>query len=337
VDWLSVMAILAKIGISTYEIVSFDPPKDSNWLRACEEAMNWTYQDNHGNLQRFEEHVKYCINNHVNNFTKYAGSYFAIVQASGHGKTRLTMEFGKQVEPVIYISLAESSASSYPPGNVNILRQFREAKSEDSMVILICALVVYGINQLRQIIDGTICNSTTSANVHAPDLDRKIILRKFMELQRFDKMLELEKSSYAAIEVLIRELDWARNHELKFPNIFIVLDECRTLLQSDSTESESPFRFFRKALRYIDRKDTSQRKGRVFAIVCDTSSKVSNFALPKELDPSMRNPHANSEYFLHEPFVHVINVNKSLMGDIRNMTSDSFFAFENFLTIGRPI
>ena len=77
----------------------------------AKKAFTDEFVDVNGVMNEFEQHIKYCLDT-CNKDPVYA-PYFALIQSSGYGKSRLIAELAQNTY-VIYICLHPSNAHGYP-------------------------------------------------------------------------------------------------------------------------------------------------------------------------------------------------------------------------------
>jgi hypothetical protein len=123
--------ILATVGC---KILPTKPPVTLEWLGACKRALESEFNDDSDLLNRFSKFLESCFLKQSANPNMYVGPYTTIIQSSGNGKTRLCLEYGQTCEPIIYMSLGQSTAECYPPGNETFVNLFKAAVSEESML-----------------------------------------------------------------------------------------------------------------------------------------------------------------------------------------------------------
>jgi hypothetical protein len=308
-------------------------PESLDWLEKSIKSMQSDYLDIWDLLGSFHIHLLSCVENEIK-FRDYMAPYSTIVQSSGNGKSKLILEYAKQ-QMVIYASLGSPDSSCIPPGNPAISLAFKQKKTVDSMVELICFIYITAIRKLKGIEEG--------GNT----------LKKFMELQHIYPPVSstfFDNFSYSegtfTLEMLYDELSDPQIAE-RYPILLLAIDEARGLLTGLEVDGEpNCFRFFRRGLgkvaSFLRDKDSaeSRKRSQIFAVLCDTSSKVSNFSPPSNLDPSGR--YNGSRQKLHPPFTGVINmdapfVHKKSKDPNWTVSEDAFFRYDFFFGIGRPI
>ena len=108
------------------------------------------------------------------------------------------------------------------------------------------------------------------------------ILKKFMEIQSIDGVrvqnfyprYKFDPLVYNAenLETILKTLN-----AVNFNVIILALDEARGLFDiNDGIDGQNGFRLFRRALGNID--DSIHSGSRIFVILCNTTSRISNFA-----------------------------------------------------------
>jgi hypothetical protein len=121
------------------------------------------------------------------------------------------------------------------------------------------------------------------------------------------------------------------------PGFLLIVDEARVLLSTDHEDNVSGlnlFRLFRRALTDLARDSRLKKSLRVFAILSDTSSKISNFI------PSVRQgfPSTRQNEFesckLHDPFYLVANMDVLYR---QGSTWREAFSKNSLFTLGRPM
>jgi hypothetical protein len=141
-----------------------------------------------------------------------------------------------------------------------------------------------------------------------------------------------------SVEIVILKELLNRIRSKDFPYIILAIDEAKGLFTMTDYD-ELKFRLFRRALIKMD-SATEGFDVKIFAIVCDTSSKLGNFAPPSRLDSSTRNPTVHPRK-LHHPFVQISNVDSFFLelakAGLGPLPEQTFFNLNIFLKIGRPI
>jgi hypothetical protein len=252
----------------------------NHWVKSIK-SMKSEYFDIWDLLGSFRDHLFSCVENQ-SKFRDYMAPYFTIVQSSGNGKSRLILEYAK-TQMVIYVSLGSLESSCVPPSNAAIYSASKQAKTLDSMVDLICFIYITAIRKLKGIEAG---NKT---------------LEKFMELQRIYSPVYsalFDNFAYSTgrftLEMLYHELSDPQTAE-RYPILLLAIDEARGLFAGLYEDGEpNRFCFFTRGLgkvaaflRYKDTQNIKKlKRSEIFAVLCDTSSKVSrSFSPSSNIDP----------------------------------------------------
>jgi len=285
-------------------------------------SFNASYVDPFYNVKRFEAHLLDCIRLHYTDLATtssiYRSPYTAIVQASGVGKSKLIAELATRM-PVIYISLMQPWSTGFPrrtpvlSSRLSFAGSMAVVSKPDLPVIRLCGIFIAGIRLFRennfnasafytaQDVYKPLDNDSSWYSPHEPFDETKIEVDNALNLltREADEMSRLwkEHSPSCDSQAMILAIDEARG----------LLDSVQLLRQSSisSSETTSSFRLIRNALQKV----ATAVEGtplRLFAVVTDTSSRISNFVPSAFSDPSSRkNPSA--KFQLHRPFYLIAN------------------------------
>jgi hypothetical protein len=116
------------------------------WFKDSKEALKEKYLDYWGNLSKLWKMIKNAAIKHSNPGHSFMAPYLAIVQSSGHGKSRLLIELG-YLQPLKYISLG--SKECYPPANHEFSLFAEGIESVSLMVAFLCYIFITAIDPLK--------------------------------------------------------------------------------------------------------------------------------------------------------------------------------------------
>ena len=249
---------------------------------------------------------KKMFDTNVSANTEYLYSpYTAIINSSGHGKTRLIKEIDLSTLNnllVIYICTRPSLSSGYPSmtkGFINFLDEVKLDKSNGSLkfCLFLSICISERIKQLR--------SNSESSEIPWEDNQESIVVESIKIYKDFK---DLEKDQLESrIEEIITKNPLFKTKEYVF---LFVFDEASNLLDMSAEETRNSFRFIRSALHdyYIFCKS-------IYAIFMDTYSSVSNFLPVTTLDPSYR-LNGKHKWYASAPIYDV--------GNVDSMYDDSF-------------
>jgi hypothetical protein len=332
--------ILTNVGFDFY--VFAEKEIDHAYLKRCSDAMNLDFKDHWGVLETFKRHVQDCVDIHRNldERQRYFAPYTTVLQSSGKGKTHLVHRYGEE-ELLLYISLGNSDSHCFPPGNRHIPKYLTSSNRYEPMLVAMCRIFLLFLRQAKDLIE-----TERYRNVHIDEEVRKKFLQEFLRLQEtfiggserfYSSYNLLPDTSQKLLKALTEELEqWGDSVYGKvFRHFTLVLDEARALLKDDNEDERvSLFRLCRRAIREINlaiKKDT-----RIFVVLLDTSSRVSNFTPSARADASQKNSAVNPGK-LHAPFIHVTNKDLYFFELKEKLVGDEIFKKINFFKLGRPI
>ncbi len=222
-------------------------------------------------LKIFRNHITYSYTIFALERSKWYSPYFALCQSSGTGKTRLILELARHMDQmpvpeyyVVYVCLRKETSAGYPPRSRKI-GDFILSKAGINWSIFLYVLRLY-IQDLDIV--------PTMTDLMLSETVQETFWTNFITL--YDKHKN-DKS-------LATSIRW------KHPQIVLILDEGGILLE----DAKIKFETLRTAL--ID----CYTYYRVFCILLDTNSTISNFQPELQFDSSARaaRPGAN----LLDPF-----------------------------------
>jgi hypothetical protein len=164
-------------------------------------------------------------------------------------------------------------------------------------------------------------------------------LQEIQSISKSRLLFDLSKFKEEKFNIEILK-DKLKEFGAKFPMwsiLTLVLDEAKLLLEKISVY-DTCFQFVRRALREIDLAIVGFP--RIFVVLADTSSKVSNFSPPGKLDSSTRKyKPADKPLLLHHPYFELNNTDIHLMkirdeikkGKKQKFTELEYFKYEIFL------
>ena len=326
----AILDILKYPGLTIYKLESGSVYAD--WLIDCDKAQKEEYHDNWRNLDRFSLYLTDCVAKHVKGHN-YLAPYGSLNQSSGHGKSRLAIEYGYRKGPLIYISLG--SDGCYPPGNPQFIDLFRYAKDVDGMTGLLCFIFFTAITKLLDIIMKYPGSSE--------EIDRKILVEFMTAQDIYNKKSDFFPAvplmhtweSIAQVKGLLKQL------AAKFKFVVLSIDESSRLLETSSDSDEQIFLLYRRSMNRIDKAiDDSECK--IFGTLSSTASKISNFTGSNRTDPSLRKIPKLPPKLLHPPFYAVNNTDIYFMQLAKKFPHEKwaeewFFDFAIFFLIGRAL
>eukprot|EP01119_Soliformovum_irregulare_P025768 TRINITY_DN962_c0_g1_i2.p1 TRINITY_DN962_c0_g1~~TRINITY_DN962_c0_g1_i2.p1 ORF type:complete len:800 (-),score=95.97 TRINITY_DN962_c0_g1_i2:1265-3664(-) len=288
--------------------LSLEPTMTHNLRQAFYETE---YQDHYGLVARFCAFVNNCINLYVEQPTKYFGPYVALLQSSGYGKSQLIRQLGKQFH-VVYVSLAAQKSSAFPPRSLETICAALMLPSND--VIMIEAqqlrLVVAYLQILKQSSEEP-AQWYEKNQEHMQEASEQIQkLQSRTTKQLYDDVCDIWQT---------------------FPEnmtVIFAVDEARSLLVSLNGQ-DNYFRIWRRTLARLSYHNQSQCR-RLFSLVTDTSSQISNFTSPNERDPSYRT-RTTKNLINFQPFIQLTTVDLFVSADENNLPA------EKALRLGRPL
>ncbi|KAH9037252.1 hypothetical protein EDB85DRAFT_2287937 [Lactarius pseudohatsudake] len=289
-----------------YTVISDDSGHMSDFAKSQEEAVMRSWWTPFAG-----EHVLEALTDHIAEERRKKGSYVpfcSIVQSSGMGKSRLVDEFSK-TNFLIPINLREAGARGFPPPDDavrDLLTQPDPVGGNKTFVRSLHFLVA-----LFQRAARVITNDLKGASSRAERIRR---FREFMTDGQTmsseivdDVEIEMNQNGEStvttgdvgrALQTLLSCLDDDNDAQIGrkrkkanandiLPGVFIAFDEAHSLAQpiEPTVESNDNNRTFfielRSALQAL--LDTSS-----FVFFLTTTSKISQFAMPGEIDPSAR-------------------------------------------------
>lgn len=339
-----------------------DLSKEENNNKGLRNSFNEEYKG--PVLGYFEKHLDECYKNWIDNKSMWHSPYFSIVQSSGYGKSRLCKEFSQTNLNwlTVYICLRNQHSSGYPPRHdqaINFLKEKFEEPNQSlsekisSMVkwidawrwirILFRYLFIY-----EEIQDLDILLDKLHKSFREADANDELEIYSLMKAAGHDGLTkpELEKEErrlfwslcengdYAnKLHFCVKELFALTYEDNKYPlpalQVLFVLDEARFLINTEVKHfpGYNLFRLFRAGLKGC--------KECVFAVLVDTTSRVSNFSPPLASDPSNRDVHgdiaSSKTQKLFPPF-HWITTTDVLCDNSMNVKSREYV-----FTLGRPL
>jgi hypothetical protein len=301
--------------------------------------MNTEYLDYWDNVSRLQRTINDCVKEHYVPDHLYIAPYLAMVQSSGHGKSRLLIELGLR-QPVIYISLG--AGNCFPPGYEDMRSFFQSIQTVQDMVGLLCFIYTSAIKNLLELHQDPQNSEKSSTELLALFMDKQSINSKSKVSSIYDPVVLKDRKNLPSKDSLISQLNKLAEAFPEWEIITFVVDEAKILLEK-ANAYDTTFQLFRRALNDIE-KAVNATMPKMFAILSDTSSKVSNFAPPGKLDSSNRKIDSDYEGFkLHHPFfeinstdVHLMKINDEIVKNQSNrLTEDEYFRYQTFFKLGR--
>jgi hypothetical protein len=318
--------------------VKLPDPKIAAWISKSKKLMEADYMDNWDLLDSFGSHIRSCVSNHKAT-SDYFAPYCTIVQSSGNGKSKLILEYGKKREAVIYGSLGSEKATCYPQGHPTLIKLFKQSSSLQSMVHVICFIYISALRCLKK----TFLKSKNKSDALKTFMDKQQIYEEKSDSRSF-LGVEYKRKAIWTVNMLHKELSDPVILQ-NFKVILLALDEARSLLIETNDGDLNQFRWLRRGLAEVasqlsDKKITKSPGSEIFLVLCDTTSKVTNFSPALYLDPSGRANGKNLK--LHPPFTAVNNmdayfIDKKTSTPGWTISEDEFFHYKNFFRIGRPL
>lgn len=246
-------------------------------------------------LRHFIDHVRSISSTFNSKMDRYYGLYFSIVQSSGYGKSRIIVECCLQnLLSVAYMCLRKPDVSGFPLAT----RGQNEEKS-----ILSFLKKHNNVRKLEFFIAMThkVCTDVCRNNENLS----KYAGKDFSFSSLWEKVMIGFEEAQADFESLI---DGYKKHQLhidtKMPELLIVFDEARVLLEEQDNDAVSIFRNLRRAQYNLGSKS-------VVLVFIDTLSTVTNFSPAKKFETSGRIDQV--DYDLLPPYYEVLSYNSYLV------------------------
>ena len=270
-------------------------------------------------LNAFNQHTLNCATNWAENSKLYA-PYFALVNASGMGKSRLIKELLLEKNVGFYICLRKSNSSGYPLDSGVPLKVF-DSVTDTAAFLLACLqkLIDYVTKDGNQCLKTFVAqqfNYNTITTFWTDVLARK---RHIMKQASRDFYAKEFRDSFDQINNLKQQFQLQEKWTI---NGLFIIDEARILVEEDY------FQNFRIALQLLPRNPHYLSA----AIVVDTMSKISHFSPTAHSDPSSRLQDRST--YLFEPFHMLAFVDIYAPADTDGV---KVLTEEQILSVGRPL
>lgn len=279
-------------------IESFDELNDNDSVsiddKLAENGFQINFKDVNQALNHYVDHVRNEIigklNDQPSDRTSYYALYFALVQSSGYGKSRIMVEAGKKHLHTVYGCVRSKGSKGFPLANDNLLMFLSSHNTVQALqkFLAICYLVAHDYilknsaneREFLPLYDYMYQDSSRLFAKFWDEVIEAFITNSYPDcIKRFK---QLQTQFFTA-----RLIHTPQNGLLdgKIPcEIIIVIDEAKSLLQKNEDDfmddgSNSIFRNLRRALCSLGSRN-------MVLIVTDTLSSVSNFAPASSFDSS---------------------------------------------------
>jgi hypothetical protein len=277
------------------------------------------YVDKMKLIDGFKNYLIACERKFRDSSQTFLSPYVTLVQSSGYGKTRLIREVANQLI-TLYVCFRDYGSTGYPP---------RTSKAIDTLF--------HGLETKER-----------AAYVH--ELKRRICFCARNALTMKSKLLGSDDQSLDPEEQALFPSE--RNHKVwdchptkivKFQRtsdlVVLAFDEARACLNVVKETGVSQFRLIRQALREIST-DKATSALRIIGVFVDTSSRIQDFALNIDDDPSARKVAQTKEMDfkklkLFHPFILCGTCDIHFKSSPQTITS--LIASKQYLRVGRPL
>ncbi len=243
-------------------------------------SFSGQFSDPCNGVDHFVQYVKECCTEYRSRPAVYFSPYFALVQCSGSGKSRMLLESSKKLR-ALYVCF-RSGATGYPPRTVRAITQLFEGIDVANSDAYLKALV----ERLKR--------AEISARKHLPIPG---LSARTSKVAMFDS--ERLSDSVWNLKDIAMEEELPDSEE----PVLLILDEARALLDNSPSGlrfGDTQFTWFRRALHnYWD----TYKNAKLFVVMVDTSSRIKNFSPSLLADPSARQVKFEGGAFLFHPFV----------------------------------
>ncbi|KAA1065044.1 hypothetical protein PGT21_022507 [Puccinia graminis f. sp. tritici] len=221
---------------------------------------------------------------------KYVAPYTALIAPSLNGKTRLLKELSRHI-CVVYICIRPDKSTGYPPRSewayrilIDVKRKSLEKQYDLLLLAILHAVATFFEKQKSQM--ATSDRMESWINHSFPKKHRSGDPPFWLDVQKQMESLTMlsEKESAGRLKDALSRMK--KSTSFLGPtnlNLLLAIDEASQLLYS--SESPDDWTFFRILRRTLAKIPSASG---VFAILADTTSRVSNFTPPGHLDPSHR-------------------------------------------------
>lgn len=306
------------------------------------------YEDKTSNVKGFVNFVK---NNIISQFSetlpsaeKYYALFFAIVQSSGYGKSRMIFEAAKHGLNTIYSNVSTTSAG-YPKCTTGLLDFLTNINSVPHLQLFLCITykIAHGhitkndraakflpLNSFQgtdftfsffwsKVINEFLCITDSKA----------VTQNNITEFQAY-KFFRGQQQSFGDYSLSKKRVDNKENGYIKLsdrtlllPELLLVFDEARSLLKDDE---KSVFRNLRRALKGLGSRN-------MVLVFMDTLTSVTNFSPAPVFDSSAR--YTETAKMLLPPFYEILTYDALFDYCPLNLANEDEY-FE-FFKQGRPL
>lgn len=324
------------------QIRTFDiSPGSIDEIRA---GFVFEFSNNHGILEHYEKFVRKEIIEKYNQSPYddtsmptddylYYALYFAVVQSSGYGKSRMLLEAGLKHLNTVYCCVRESSSTGYPKANTTLAAFLESNKSDDDLQLFLCCCYFVASGYVKHAAWEQ--GNLPLSDFWLRDRDKPfeafwdMVIKAFNDIRKagirnYVEMFQRNQERYERLKKTAEPVGGLLKGKV-LSELVIVIDEARTLLKGESEEI-SIFRRLRRALRDIKSKN-------MVIIFTDTLSSVSNFTPASTFDASYRPTY---KFLLLPPFYEILTYDELKPPEF---TTD-FNSFQHYMDIfgqGRPI
>ncbi|KAH8992520.1 hypothetical protein EDB92DRAFT_1858291 [Lactarius akahatsu] len=213
------------------------------------------------------------------------GPYCSIVQSSGMGKSRLLDEFSKN-HFLIPVNLRRKETSGFPPPD-DAIRDLLTQVDENGMLHFLIVLFEKTTRVITNELKGATTRSTRITKFREFMTEGQTMAGVGEKRQTFYNEIAAEvkvrttsapnhQDMRKALEVLITDLGPQTNHS-EAPDVFVAFDEAHSLTEPDT--SRTHFVDLQSALHKLTNSS-------FFSFFVSTTSKISQFTIPRDMDPS---------------------------------------------------
>ncbi|KAH9175259.1 hypothetical protein EDB89DRAFT_2092796 [Lactarius sanguifluus] len=212
------------------------------------------------------------------------GPYCSIVQSSGMGKSRLLDEFSKN-HFLIPVNLRRKDTTGFPPPD-DAIRDLLTQIDENGMLRFLTVLFEKTTGVITDELKGATSRSERITKFREFMTDGQTMASVGEKRRTFYKEIaaEVKRTTSGsnrqdvgeALDVLIASLGpWTDHSEA--PDVFVAFDEAHSLMEPDT--SRTHFVDLQSALHVL-------KNFSFFSFFVSTTSKISRFTIPRDVDPS---------------------------------------------------
>lgn len=272
------------------------------------------YKDKNQALKHYVDFVRQNIiglyNTNVSDGSYYYALYFAVVQSSGYGKSRMLLEAGKKDLNTVYGCVrTNDSANGFPASNSNLHVFLQSNNSVDNLrkFLVICYFVAFDHLQKNQTSKSTLLPLNDFVLPNPSKIFERfwnLVIQKYDNPPMpYDDLFKwFTRTQLDFIELKKNNQPYKGMLNGQVPSeLLIVFDEAKSLLERNSNVLEddgdfSVFRNLRRALRSIGSRN-------MILVFTDTLSSISNFTPASSFDSSYR---PGKNFYLLPPYYELL-------------------------------